>query len=60
VTYKFESNLSTELNPEVVMRVLTLLEGVRFGSLEIVIHDGRIVQIDKREKFRVNKEKESS
>lgn len=60
MTYKFESNLSTELNPEVVMRVLTLLEGVRFGSLEIVIHDGRIVQIDKREKFRVNKEKESS
>ena len=60
MTYKFESNLSADLNQEVVMRVLTLLEGVRFGSLEIVVHDGRIVQIDKREKFRVNKQKESS
>jgi hypothetical protein len=59
VTYKFESDLSADLNQEVIMRVLTLLEGVRFGSLEIVVHDGRIVQIDKREKFRVNKEKES-
>ncbi|MCD2451535.1 YezD family protein [Methylicorpusculum oleiharenae] len=60
MTYKFESDLSVDLNQEVVMRVLTLLEGVRFGSLEIVVHDGRIVQIDKREKFRVNKQKESS
>ncbi|MDP2200538.1 MAG: YezD family protein [Methylicorpusculum sp.] len=42
------------------MRVLTLLEGIRFGSLEIVVHDGRIVQIDKREKFRVNRQKESN
>jgi hypothetical protein len=59
MNYKIESDLSTDFNQEVIMRVLTLLEGVRFGSLEIVVHDGRIVQIDKREKFRVNKEKES-
>jgi len=60
MTYKFEGDLSVDLNQEVVMRVLTLLEGVRFGSLEIVVHDGRIVQIDKREKFRVNKQRESN
>ncbi|MDO8845356.1 YezD family protein [Methylicorpusculum sp.] len=58
--YKIENDLSADLNQEVVMRVLTLLEGVRFGSLEIVVHDGRIVQIDKREKFRVNRQKESN
>lgn len=58
--YKIENDFSADLNQEVVMRVLTLLEGVRFGSLEIVVHDGRIVQIDKREKFRVNRQKESN
>ncbi|MDO8940599.1 MAG: YezD family protein [Methylicorpusculum sp.] len=58
--YKIENDFSADLNQEVVMRVLTLLEGIRFGSLEIVVHDGRIVQIDKREKFRVNRQKESN
>jgi hypothetical protein len=29
------------------------LSGLRFGSLEIVVHDGRIVQLERREKVRV-------
>ncbi|MCD2450463.1 YezD family protein [Methylicorpusculum oleiharenae] len=53
MTHTIETDLPAELNQEVVIRVFKLLQGVRFGSLEIVVHDGRIVQIDKHEKFRL-------
>ena len=29
------------------------MRGIRFGSVEIVIHDSRIVQIERREKVRL-------
>lgn len=31
-----------------------LLRELRFGSIELVVHDGRVVQIEKHEKFRLN------
>jgi hypothetical protein len=34
-------------------RVLDALAGLRFGSVEVVVHDGRIVQIERREKVRL-------
>jgi len=38
---------------EIAAHILSILQAIRFGSIEIVIHDGRIVQIDQHEKFRV-------
>ncbi|ANE55442.1 MULTISPECIES: YezD family protein [Methylomonas] len=38
---------------ELVEQIVSILQGLRFGSVEIVVHDGRIVQIEKHEKFRV-------
>jgi len=37
---------------EVVEQMSTILQGIRFGSVEIVIHDGKVVQIERREKLR--------
>jgi len=37
---------------EVVEQISTILQGIRFGSVEIVIHDGKVVQIERREKLR--------
>jgi hypothetical protein len=34
-------------------RVLAALRGLRFGSVEVLVHDGRIVQIERREKVRL-------
>jgi len=31
------------------------LDGIRFGSVEITIHDAKIVQIERREKIRVER-----
>jgi hypothetical protein len=30
------------------------LKEIRFGSIEIVIHDSKIVQIERKEKFRLD------
>ncbi|MBK8005824.1 MAG: YezD family protein [Gemmatimonadetes bacterium] len=36
-----------------VRQILAALAGLRFGAVEIVVHDGRIVQIERREKVRL-------
>jgi hypothetical protein len=33
-------------------RVLDAVRGIRFGSVEIVVHDGQVVQIERKEKVR--------
>ncbi|MGY6277384.1 YezD family protein [Methylomonas sp. MgM2] len=40
-------------NQEIARQIITILQDIRFGSIEIVVHDGRIVQIDRHEKFRI-------
>lgn len=35
---------------EVVRRALV---GLRFGSIEIIVHDSRVVQVERREKVRL-------
>jgi hypothetical protein len=35
-------------------KILAALQGLRYGSVEIVVHDGRIVQIERREKLRLD------
>lgn len=37
--------------------VASALEGIRYGSIEIVIHDSRIVQIERREKVRFDRDR---
>lgn len=37
--------------------VKTLLRSINYGYLQITIQDGKVVQIDKTEKFRFNEQK---
>lgn len=41
-----------EVEQSTIKLVQAFLRTVRYGSIEIVIHDGRVVQIERREKFR--------
>jgi hypothetical protein len=41
---------------EVVREILSAIENLRYGSVEIVVHDGRVTQIEKREKVRFGQE----
>ena len=49
--------LKHEDSKEIALHIASILQDIRFGSVEVVIHDGRIVQIDKRERFRINEQK---
>jgi hypothetical protein len=40
------------LPEEVLGTLVRLIREVRFGSIEIVVHDGRVTQIERREKVR--------
>jgi hypothetical protein len=35
--------------------VLLALKGIRFGSVEIIVHDSRVVQIERKEKMRFDR-----
>lgn len=35
-------------------KVLDAVRGLRFGSVEITVHEGRIVQVERKEKIRLN------
>jgi len=40
-------------NQALAQQIISIIQAIRFGSIEIVVHDGQVVQIDKHEKFRV-------
>ena len=40
---------------EVLRQIASAISGVRFGSVEVVIQDSRVVQIERKEKFRFDK-----
>ena len=40
---------------EILVRIANAIRGVRYGAIEIVIQDSRVVQIERKEKFRFDK-----
>jgi hypothetical protein len=38
----------------ITKKLLGALRGLRFGAVEITVHEGRIVQIERKEKLRLN------
>lgn len=46
--------LPSQDNESAARKILAALRGLRFGSVEITVHEGRIVQIERREKVRLN------
>lgn len=41
------------LSPADLQRLLDLIKSIFFGSITLVIQDGRVIQIDKNEKMRL-------
>ena len=39
-------------NSSLVQELLSAINSLRFGSVEITVHEGRVTQIEKREKVR--------
>ncbi len=49
---EINKNNRSQVKIEVINHITSILQGIRFGSLEIIVHDGKIVQIERKEKIR--------
>ena len=49
------SLLGSKLNGDVERALRDALRTIRFGTVTLVVQDGRIIQIERNEKFRLNK-----
>jgi len=47
-------------NNSLVKELLSAINSLRFGSVEITVHEGRVTQIEKREKVRFTNEPSKS
>lgn len=54
VEAKFVKESTKRVSVDVAQEILRAVDGIEYGSVEIVIHDGKVVQIECREKIRVN------
>ena len=43
---------ANDLDPKVALEILRAIGELSFGSVEIVVHDRKVVQIERKEKFR--------
>ncbi len=44
----------TKVTKEELEKIREFIEDVRFGSVTVIVQDGRIVQIERNEKLRLN------
>ena len=48
------------IDPKWIERIVHLLQGLEYGSVQIIVHDSRITQIERLEKFRYPLEKKEA
>ncbi len=46
-----------ESEQQTLLKIADLIKSIKYGYIQITIQDGRVVQIDKTEKFRFNDQK---
>jgi hypothetical protein len=44
-----------EWSPNIEQEILRAVRSLRYGSVEIIIHDSKVVQIERKEKIRLDK-----
>jgi len=45
---------SQEHSQDIAHKILLAIKDLRFGSVEVVIHDSKVVQIERKEKIRID------
>jgi hypothetical protein len=48
-------SIGADTQEQILERIALAISGVRFGSVEVVIQDSKVVQIERKEKFRFDK-----
>lgn len=44
-----------EETSQVVQQIICAIQEIRYGSVEVIIHDAKVVQIERKEKIRFDK-----
>ena len=53
---KTDQEIVTSYSDQAVERaILVALKGIRYGSVEIIVHDSKVVQIERKEKTRFDR-----
>ena len=47
------NGLVDETHRQLTQQILQALQEIRYGSVEIIIHDSQVVQIERKEKIRI-------
>ncbi|MDG9760838.1 sulfur starvation response protein OscA [Pseudomonas sediminis] len=47
------TNLEGQDEASILREIQTALHGLKFGSVEITVHNGQVVQIERKEKIRL-------
>lgn len=47
-------NLEGQDEVSILREIQAALQGLKFGAVEITVHNGQVVQIERKEKFRLN------
>ena len=49
-----ESHDGLPISPALLQELRRALRSIRYGTIELVIHDGRVVQLERTEKIRLD------
>jgi hypothetical protein len=50
------NGLVDETQLKLTQQILQALQEIRYGSVEIIIHDSQVVQIERKEKIRIDQD----
>lgn len=48
-----QNNVPHDENEKLIAEINKVLKGLQYGSIEIIVQDKKVVQIERREKFRL-------
>ena len=48
------SPIRTRISPDVLQRIERALQSLHYGTVEVTVHHSKVVQIEKREKIRLD------
>ena len=54
ITRQQINGLADETHRQLTQQILQALQEIRYGSVEIIIHDSQVVQIERKEKIRID------
>lgn len=55
-----KNHTDDRLKAEIANTIASMLQDIKFGSIEIIVHENRVVQIERKEKLRFDTKATSS